>query len=114
MSLSLRLGVAIVGCGLAFASAAAAVNLWTGFGAVTSVYAGKPDKSVLIFGPSNAQGCANPGINFTTTDSDVEAIRSLALTSMLSGKKLRCLTLGCVNIDGTNIVQRGQLCELAP
>lgn len=110
MKRSTKLAVAIAAGTLGIGSIAGAVQAWSTFGVVTNVYAGRANKSIIVYGPSNVQGCANPGIHFSTADSDTEAIRALALSSMMSGAKLRCLTDGCVPAEGN--VQRGLNCEL--
>jgi hypothetical protein len=113
MNAARKLGVAAAIGTFVFATGATAVQLWTSFAPITDIYTGKPDKSITIFGPSNPQACPNMGIRFAVADADTEAIRDLAVASMLSGKKVRCLTDGCVLVDGQTM-QRGLNCQLTP
>jgi hypothetical protein len=110
---SRKIAATIGGLCLVIASVAAAAGAWTTFGTVTNIYAGFSDKSIQVFGLQNVQSCANPGIRFATADSDVEAVRAIALSAMLAGRKFRCLTDGCISSGGQSY-QRGFVCEVAP
>ena len=111
MKPSKKLGLLVAGVTLALASTAASVQLWTGYGTITEIYAGYTDKGFTVYGLNNPQGCANVGIRFLPTDSDSEGIRNLLTAALLSGKKVRCLTNGCVTYQGQSI-QKGEACHL--
>jgi hypothetical protein len=89
------------------AGAASAAAAWTGPAQVTEVWAGYTSGYVFVRGPSNAAGCSNPLIKFSSTTSDPDRIQQVAIAAYMSGKKLDCVVDGC---DGN--YQLGKQCVL--
>ena len=93
---------------VAIASTAVAAPTWTGAATVTSVYAGKVSKAVMVVGLPNVAGCTVSDINFDPASADANQVLTLATSALLSGKKLNCHVDGCVS--GT--WQKGLFCKL--
>jgi len=79
----------------------------TSWGQVTEVRAGYADGHVGIKGLAKVANCDSDTIEFYTSDSNPEAVQSIATAALLSGRELKCYVNGCAGS-----VQRGVSCWL--